>query len=499
MKYLLKYTIALVGLLTMGLSGCTRDILLDEENSVELSLSQSEVILLGNKTTKTEVEVITKSSWICFSSADWLECTKSENKMLLTAEANTTGCERTTTVIITAGLTTKQVVVKQSASGVISTDKREFEVEQWGDTFVIPVYADSKDWEVISSEDWITVRPNVIKGEIQVTVAETVERPDRSANILVRDVNTGNNFAVKITQKGIMFIILPYLEFGSDIEPLMNFERARKSTVIGMPGDNSGPSGEVNKDMWKFATKSKLFTRMEYRFVNDKMTQAYAYADPYKLDEVYDEFVDYLAGLGFVPEDEKRFKFVSKKMEMRAELGLGSNNEIYVLYTYLPNQPEAYPTYEQFPYRISAVQNWTDYDKDKIYEWETAHGGVTTKKDGTVSALKTRTIYYTSDDPLAPEKTTYTLRPSSEDKTKEKITGLSFKFRESDTNKFVWEKDGIYYLTDEFISLCKKSKMRYRGKLGSSYIFSHTETDIDYKIKVTVVSGKAFVTVDVTP
>ncbi|MDO4770634.1 BACON domain-containing carbohydrate-binding protein [Porphyromonas sp.] len=505
MKHLLKYTTVLIGLLTIGLYGCTRDILPDEDNSVELTLSQS-VVLLDNTTTKADVNITTtRDSWSCITSAEWLECTKSENKMHLMAKLNDTGHERVATVIVTAGETTEQVVVKQAATtggigGSISTDKTEFQVDQWGDTFVIPVYTHSKTWEVISSEDWVSVRPNLVKGSIQIVVAETEERPDREANILVRETNTGDYFSVKISQKGIMFIILPYLKFGTTIDPLMEFEEARKSTVIGRPGDNSGAYGAVNKDLWKFATKSKLFTRMEYRFAGDKMTQAYAYSDIYELDKAYDEFTAYLEDLGFIPDD-KKFKFFNKKMEMMAELGLGAGgNEIYLLYTYLPNQKEAYPTFEVFPGRLSNIEGWTGYDKDKIHEWETANGGVTNKKDGTVSSIsKTRTIYYTSVNPLAPEKTTYTLKPSAEEQGKEKITGFSLKFREVDTSKFFWEKDGNFYLTNEFMSLCTKSKMRYVGKNSDVHIFTHTETGAFYRIKVTGDPGKASVTMDVTP
>lgn len=501
MKYLLKYTVALVGLLALGLASCTNDILLDEEKSAELALSQYEV-LLDNTTLETDVDVTTgKGSWSCISSADWLECTKSGNKIHLMAKNNDTGSERMTKVIVTAGSATKQLVVKQTTSidgGAISTDKTEFEVDQWGESFVIPIYTASKDWEVISSEDWVTVRPNIIKGEIQVIVAETEERPDRYANILVRDVNTGDNLAIKVSQKGIMYIILPFLKFGENIDPLMAFEEARKSTVIGRPGDNSGAYGAVNKDLWKFSTKSKLFPRMEYRFVDDKMTQAYAYSNVFELDKIYDEFVAYLADLGFVP-DERKFKFFNKKMEMMAELGLGSSSdEIYILYTYLPSQKQAYPTFEQFPGRISNVVGWGSYDKDKIYEWETANNGVTNKKDGSVSRFsKTRTIYYTSEDPLAPEKTTYSLKP--DESGIEKIISISLAFRESDTTKFVWEKDGVYYLTDEFMALSTKSKMRYVGKNGDVFLFSHTETGNYYRLKIVKSSSKTNVTIDVTP
>lgn len=504
MKHLLKYIIALVGLLTMGLSGCTRDILLDEENSAELSLSQKEVVL-NNSNREIDINVTTKGSWNCITSSDWLECTKSENKIHLKAKVNHTEYERVATVIVTMGLVTEQVLVKQTTStdnpnGSIYTSKTEFQVDQWGSRFVIPVYTNSKNWVVLSSDDWVTARSNIVKGEIQVTVAETEERPDRSASILVRDVNTGDNFAVKITQKGIMFIILPYLEFGTSIDPLIDFEVARKSTVVGIPGDNSGAYGAINKDMCKFVTKSKLFTRMEYRFVDDKMTQAYAYSNLYQLESVYDEFVDFLIEHGFVP-DEGSGRFFNKKMEMMAELKLSYNSEdVHILYTYLPNQKEAFPTFEELPGRLSNVPGWVDYDKDKIYDWETANGGVTTKKDGVVSTFsKTRTIYYTSTEPLAPEKSTYTLKASADDQGREKITGLSLKFRASDTNKFFWEKDGIYYLTDEFMQLCTKSKMKYLGKSGEGHIFNNPETGNSYNIKVVMESGKASVTMSVTP
>lgn len=503
MKHVLKYTFALIGLLVLGMAGCTRDILIDDNKVSELSLSQQEV-LLDSKTTTVDVKITTPdTSWNCITTADWLDCTKVEDKIRLTAKPNLSGAERMTSVIVTAGVVTKEIVVRQSitsASGdrTIFTDKTDFVVDQWGETFVIPVYSQSKNWEAMSSEEWVHIRSNQVKGTVQITVEETEARPDRYASVLVRDTNTGESFAVTISQKGIMFIILPYLEFGSGIDPILTFEEARKSKLIGRPGDNSGAYGAVNKDMWKFETKSQLFTRIEYKFANDKMTQAYAYSDIYALDAVYDEFTDHLSELGFVA-DERKFKFYNKKMEMMAELGL-SNNEIYILYTYLPNQPEAYPTFETIPGRLTNVQGWASYDKDKIYEWESANGGVTNKKDGSLSTFsKTRTIYYTSTDPLAPEKTTYSLKPSSDDPKSEAITKVSFKFRESDTNKFVWEKDGIYYLTDEFMALCVKSKMRYIGKSGNAYVFNKPETGSYYRIEPVVTAGKVSVTMDVTP
>lgn len=476
MKYLLRYTTTLLALLVIGLCGCTTD-LIDAQSDLSVSVHE---IVFDNQTMETTVEVKTsQTEWSYVAGVDWIECTRLGNKLQVKAKPNMTGADRVTTLIITSGLFTDKIVVKQGAGNgaALFTDKTDYKIEQWGDHLVIPIYSRNKDWEAVSTEDWLTVQANKVKGELRVQVAETELRLERKASILVRNLETGEHLTINVTQDGIMYFIFPYLQFGEGEDKFIKFEEARKSILLSKPGDDYSSS-----DLYKFKTHSKIFHRTEYRVKDNKLVVAYAYSEISKLDNVFSEFLDYLHSLGYEDVPGSGLQFYNKGTETLCEIGLSSNRtEAYFSYSYLPVQRNPLPTFNTFPTRLADQDNWAFYTTDQLYAWETSQGFVTTKKEGHANALKTKvTITYRPQNPDNSDFASIVYTMKKDEKTKQmRISTMQMTLKEGEAtmNKVFWSKNSQYYLTKEFLALADKATFKYVSKnaLGKHLFISNSK------------------------
>lgn len=488
----------------MTLGSCTKD-LPTPPDSIELSAS--EITLSADQSISTiEVRGAT-ANWSYILGAEWLKASQQGNTLQLKADPNYTGRERKTTIVISSGADVANLIVKQSADGsAISIDQDTYNIDQWGGEFVVPVKTTVRNWEVLSSENWLQVYANRAKGELVMTIKEHTDRQDRRASIIVRDPRSRAIQTLQITQRGILYMLLPYLGFGEELSNIQAFERARRSELVGQPGSTDKYSSLPNRDLWKFKTHSPLFTRVEYRIPVDKLTEAYAYCSFKEWQRNLEEIKQYILSQGF--EERSELRFYSKGHQTLIELGftVTSPKEGYIRCIYEPAQSMTYPSFEVFPAGLVAEEDWTSYTKDRIHTWETNHQGETSSPNGdadeTTQTLKL--TYFPKDENSPLSMTQYTLSTQSKDTTAPLMRIMSFYVDDlAVTNKFFWEKDGAYYLTEEFMALAKAANFAYSRKdnLGK-HIFYNNDKKVECAIKVIIPvtnSGlKPFVTIEFT-
>lgn len=472
-------------LVVVGVSSCSQDDLLSSED--QLTISETEITLSGSGDTAVEVDVQSNTlDWSYVSGAPWLHITRSAKGLSFSADRNTTGALRHTTVGLTVGSLVRKLEVSQrpvelgEGEGSIYVENREITATQWGGVITIPVVSESQDWDVLPSEDWLTAVANPRKKTVVVTIPETMSRDKRSANLLIQDRETGQSVVVAITQDGVLYFLEPFLKFGASMAELEALEATRKSTLTERPG-----SSWSNTDRLKFSTISPLFTRVEYVIKNDVMTEGYIYAPitPFIAEE--ENILNWLAEAGY-QEAGPVMLFHPEKRTIASFGVVSSAAEVFIRFIHKPQQTAPQATFETLPLGIVKEKNWQDYTKARVHEWETANKGETTPRDERIDERTgTRQIVYYPGDGSTSffSSTRYTLKLDEGDSAPLKSVMHVLPDEEEYIQKVFWNLDGAYHLTDEFTAIAKAAGFEYYGTERDG---SHKFVDQDRKTSLNV-------------
>lgn len=459
------WSFLVLSLVVFGLGSCSQTDL--EASEGQLTLSESEITLPGSSSSPAEVGVQSYTAdWSYISGATWLHITRTDKGLRLSADPNTTGNMRHTTVGITAGNLVRKLEVRQQAlapgegGSSISVETQEVSATQWGGVITIPVVSESQDWDVVLSEDWLTAVANPRKKVVVVTIPEAVSRQKRTANLLIQDRVGGGSVVVTITQDGQLYFLEPILRFGATMAELEAAETARRSTLLERPGATWS-----NTDRLKFRTISPLFTRVEYVIKNDVMTEGYVYASASTFISEQDAILGWLTEEGY--EDAGPVMLINPKKRAVVSFGsVASSSEIFLRFVYKPEQTKRQPTFDTFPLGIVANNDWQTYTKARVHEWETAHQGETSSQDGTVDnvAGTRRVMYYPASGATRPfTSTSYTIKLNEQDTAPLVRVMHVLPDTEEYVEKVFWSIDGTYHLTEEFVALAKTAGFEYYG------------------------------------
>ena len=171
----------------------------------------SNLSLLGDGQ-EAELEITANCNWSISSIASWLSVTPSSGSnsetVVISAEKNTTGQQRSATLTIRAGSApTKSVVITQgkgTEEPVIKTmstnlSLMSFEATEDSKTFTI---SSNTSW-TISKPDWCTLSVSSGKGnaDVIVTASENPSKEQRSGQIVISGEEV-NSLIINVSQKG---------------------------------------------------------------------------------------------------------------------------------------------------------------------------------------------------------------------------------------------------------------------------------------------------------
>ncbi|MDY3090883.1 MAG: BACON domain-containing protein [Porphyromonas sp.] len=452
-------TSLLLGLLL--LAGCSQDLVPDEQT---LSVSTTELVMSGGGSEATLEVKASATDWSYLCGASWLHLVRSGSQLRCTAEENRTGANRSAKIVLTSGRLVEEVEIRQLATNSsISADATEIHATQWGGTFTITVTAGHTDWEAVASEGWIQLSANPVKGTIVLTVAETQERLERSATLLIRDRQTGNASEVQVKQDAILYLLLPYLKFNDGMKAIEDFELARRSVVLERPNPNGGYG--ANLDLLKVRTMSPLFYRIEYYIKDDRMTKATMYA-PFQTIEEEAMVIDWLKGKGFQHEGGTRF--YNPDQRCIVERGVArTGNEWYLRFSYKPVQPQAQPTFASLPQGIVSEQNYQSFGRAQIDAWEVARSGEHNASSDSKDALENTETFVYFREPSAEypfTMTKYTISTAvAHERTPLRMVLHALPDTKEYCDKVFWIHEGKAELTEEFYALVRSNGYIYQG------------------------------------
>ncbi len=452
----------------------------DEEAGTMLQLSETEISFSSEAGEETITVSTNENNWAVIDTPDWLDAVRNGNTFTITVKENKTIEARTGKIVVVAGKANATVYVEQKAAMTYAKiDNGVLSVNQHKNEYVVDVDANTKEWEVVTDDNWFTVTPKPFKGELLIKVTENENRVERIGKVIL---NVGGNLnkEIIIKQDGMMFFILPYTKIGDGIKEIKSFEKARGSELFMQPEG-------ANKYFWGFRTESEFFNEIHYGIDDNKYVLSKVFiASRSAFDSEYANFMAYMEEQGFVEENEGTF--FSEDLELKATINLG-NTKPHILYQYAPKQVKAYPTFTKFPY---GYMGW-GMGKANIDKYEAENGGTFNEKASNIDKdPRYDFLYYNvaSNNDEAPQARTYFVF-KNEDLGYKVGLGQTAQYFYDNINMIAFQgKDGFFYLTKEFKALCEQEGFVYVGINPNGYIeYKNEKKKLGIRVYATVFEG----------
>lgn len=363
-KTIIRYisSALLLGLL-WGISSCREQV---ELQTSSLSLSETETIQFSSAASQHSVTVMSNThEWVALCTSQWVNTSKAGDQLLISVEANPTTEPRHTIVQVSSGSAVVELHLTQEGSPLEFTAQKEVKFGQFGGERRFYVDASAPSWTVSATEDWVQVNPYALQGEMSIKVTENTSRDERIAQVLVKDAAGALVHSVEVKQAPILYLVMPFEEFGVGSEVVRFFETERYSRLVNQPDSRS------NFMHWGYETVSPIFNYIIYTIKNGKYISASVYATDrnpeHLMGEAGAEVASLLQKHGYGKLEEGLYR--NPKNNVEATIVTTSNNPNITFTAYPAQTP--YPSFATLPLWLTKfyeVKFHPQEDDDPIIE-----------------------------------------------------------------------------------------------------------------------------------
>ncbi len=330
-----------------------------EEPTLDLSKN---TLTFAKEASEQSVTVQTnKDSWTAFvTQGDWLALTQEGTTLKVKAQANNQGTERTASVVVNASGLQRVIAVKQTSGSVIlEPDRALVEIPAEGKTEKVYFETNTNQVKVAlgAEADWLTLTQG--RNSFTVTVKANEKSSKRSAKVILTAGTATKE--VEIRQAGKEFYVLPLVDFPADLTRVCAYEQGRNHILI------KTPDGFINKNYYRFLTKSPVMTFIQYYFDTEN-AKGFAGASSVcfdtKLVKDNAEFDAFLADNGFTDKkqgkDANEIVYRHARVDLVVTVTVQSNGAIIATEYQPKGQDKDYPTFSTLP-----MTNQTKYMGDR--------------------------------------------------------------------------------------------------------------------------------------
>lgn len=363
-KVMIRYIgLALALGLLGGLPSCREQV---EPRVSSLSLSQTEPLHFSSAASHQRVAVTSEGSeWVALCTSEWVRTKREGGDLIISVEANSSTDPRQAVVQVTSGAASAELRLEQSGSTLEFRAQKEVRFGQFGGERRFYVDASAPTWTVSASEDWVEVSPYTLQGEMSIKVAENTSRNGRTAQVQIKDASGQIIHSVEVQQSPILYLVMPYEEFGAGSEVVRFFETERYSRLVNQPDFRS------NFMHWGYETVSPIFNYIIYTIKNGKYISASVYATDRNPEHLTGQSGQEVAALlqerGYGKLEEGLYR--NPKNNVEATIVTTTNNP-NITFTAYPEQTP-YPSFDALPLWLTQfyeVRFHPQEDDDPIIE-----------------------------------------------------------------------------------------------------------------------------------
>lgn len=495
MKTMIKYLSGLLALMLI-LPACQPK----EDVAEEITLEVAETsIAFAKDAAEKSITITTNStSWSYMSpqEGDWLSFAQEGNSLKVKATANPNGTDRSGVIVLLAGDKQKRITVRQSASDAtleVGTESLKFFSD--GGVQTVSFTANGVvAVELASAVEWVTLSEITATG-FKATVAANPDKTPRSVKVNLTAGTTVRE--VEIVQDGIMYYVLPILQYPITTQELLETEQARGSIPTMFPDDL------FNTSLYRVLTKSKIMPLVQYEIPKTFLSTRYAKAIVVcrQADLVVDnaEFDAFMQASGFAKKEANIFTLDQNGYTFTATVEAAQDGGALVTVVVEEIQTQDYATFSDIP--LKAMNDWLAFidegkhgkTKDELIEYETSEGSTEVHSEAThilyeLAEEKKIDIKYRGYYLVAGAKT-------AERPYKNEVNSLRAL---ADLTRVYWtDSEGGHVLTREFKALCARNDIKFYRRVANSGriidAFYHAATKTVYMMTATEFAGSLMV------
>ena len=347
MRLNIKYLLGFFALL-LFLPACKNN---DEVEEATLELS-SQALAFAKDASEQVVTVTTnKDNWSAFSTQEaWLTTEQSGNSLKVKVAANTVGRDRAASIIVNAGGLQKRIAVKQSAADAVLEPEEAsvyFPVEGGVKKVAFSSNGGDVKVELGAAVDWLSIE-KVTANSFVLVAKESTQTSKRSVKV---NLIVGTTIKeIEVVQEGTIQYVL---------SEVLRYEQGRGHTLIKIP------DGLFNTSLYRFLTKSKIMTFIQYEFSSESAI-GFASAATLCEEKYAKDNADFDAALkeqGFekagFDKDGKTLLYRNAKLPLLIRVAF-KDGAAAVVTSYDPIQDKDYPTFKTLP-----MTNQTQYMGDR--------------------------------------------------------------------------------------------------------------------------------------
>ena len=481
-----------VCLLLAMVAGCAESVDFEQP---QLSVSEKEIKFTNQIGEKTITVNTNCKEWIATTPKNWIHITQNGNEFVVKVDANTSGTERSSYILVDGGLAVEKIMVNQSAADLsLEIANGEIILPQAGGTTILDVNLESNMYEMVQSEkpDWLQIikKKNALKF-ISKTNYSAIER-----SITLTISNAGKNKEVVVKQPGVATFILacnPGAPFS--LHKMMDFEYRRGSLLseYGAPDPQLG----LYEESYTFKTPSPLFKEVFYVHDTQYFMPTRIFTRSLTREGVESvktqAFQDFVKANGYVRDTKDPNHYVNEKELITMDVDiLESNNSVVLFFYQMHIQDKEYETFKELQVGPLHLLNKADQKVSAVEDYEKSQNSEEVKRQVSKNR-EIEAIVYKTTDPILVTRTYFFYTRGGEHPAPKEMVGsveqysLSF----SQPNLGIWQHGKEWFITREFDKLLTSNNFEFVGYTGKFHVYARRS---DYL--TLAISGEKFADVN---
>lgn len=414
--------------------------------------------------------------WIATSPKQWIHLTPNGNELIVKVDANVTGMERNSYILIDGGLAVKKITISQSADNQsLGVSGGEVVLPQVGGTTSVNVNTGDIPYELIQAEstDWL----QIVKKKHSLKFISKPNYDTKERTVKLKISIGGKNTDVVVKQPGVCAFVLacnPGIPFS--LYKMMNFEHQRGSLFAEYgPPD---PSFNLYEETYVFRTPSPLFKEVFYVHDTETFMPTRIFTRSLVKEGVdavrSQEFQDFVKANGYVRDTKDPNHYINKQELMTMDVDImESNNSVVLFFWQMHIQDRDYETFKSLELGPLHLLNKADKKLSAIDKYEKSQNSEEIARQVSKNR-EIEAVAYKTTDPLLITRTYFLFTRGGDFPAPKEMVGSveQYSLSYSNPNLGIWRQGKEWFVTREFDKLLTSNNFEFIGYNGKHHVYA---------------------------
>lgn len=452
--------------------GCAEN---DSFEQPYLDISEKEIAFSNQIGEKTITVNTNCKEWIATTPKSWVHLTQKGNEIAVQVDANPTGMERSSYILVDGGLAVQKILISQNAADVsLDITKGEMVLPQVGGTTTVDLKLEGSPYDLTLNEkpEWLQVIKK--KHGLKFISKPNYGVEERTTKLTI--TFTGKNYDVVVKQPGVSLFVLacnpgnPY-----SLHKMMDYEYRRGSilTEYGGPDEANG----IYEESYFFRTPSPLFKDVVYVHDTKYFVPSRIYTRSLTREGVNavksQAFQEFMKANGYTRDEKDTNHYVNVKEAFTMDVDIKEDNNSVVLFFYqMHTQERDYPTFSSLDLGPIDLLNKVDKKISDVEKYEQGKNSEEMKRQMSKSNEVEAILYKTNDPTLIARTYFFYLRNDAVIPQEKAGSVEQYSLFYSQPNLGIWQYGKEWFVTREFDKLLTSNNFEVVGYNGKHHVYA---------------------------